>query len=127
MPDWLATAYARGYQRVLNCSVDSWDKAFGAPIPKGVQLARLRFNRKARFAVHAAVVDAISREPRRAIDAALFEQIGKSIGAGKTRAEELYREAVALGGIDAVELKRQRGGTLKPASLRKLAGLRRTR
>jgi hypothetical protein len=29
MPEWLADAYARGYEKVLSCRVGTWDEAFG--------------------------------------------------------------------------------------------------
>lgn len=126
-PDWLARKFLRCYDQVLNCRVGSWDEAFGPPFPKGKQLARMRFNRHARFAVSNAVLDAIQRDPHRPIDAGLFEEVGRQVGAGKTLAEELYREAVAMGAVDAAEVKKRLLSPGNPAKSRKLAGISRRR
>ena len=97
-PDWLATAYIRRYDAVLNCRAGSWDDplAFGKPYPKGVHLSALRRRRELRFAVVNAITDIKLRDPERPIDAGLFEEVGELVGIGKTTADELYYEGRKL-------------------------------
>jgi hypothetical protein len=123
MPEWLAAAYSSGYRKAMCGDADSWDECFGSPHPKGTQLARLRVRERARTAVFRDIIDTIRLDPERVIDAWLFEEVGRRHGVGKTLAEELYREAVAAFGYGAAKLKRARN----PATLRKLAGIRRRR
>lgn len=96
-PDWLALLFLRQYDKVLNCRVGSWDAAFGNPFPKGRQLASMRRSRTNRMRVVVAVANAISKEPERPIDVSFWEEIGQSIGEGKTRAQDLHAEAVKFG------------------------------
>ncbi|MHB1188753.1 hypothetical protein [Thiobacillus sp.] len=98
-PDWLAYAFNQKYYAVAACRAESWDdpKSFGRPFPKGKHLSRMRQDKFGRFAVWNAVCDTIKRDPDRAIDRGLFEEVGKSLGFGATRAERLYYEAVNNG------------------------------
>lgn len=98
-PEWLAYAFNRKYDAVLNCRANSWDdpQSFGPPYPKGKHLSRMRQDRIGRFQIWNAVSDIIQRDPDRAIDRGLFEEIGRSLGFGATRAERLYYEAVKMG------------------------------
>jgi len=123
-PDWLARAYLRGFRTVVNCEARSWDEAFGAPFPKGTNIAAARRARRNRVAVAVAFSDILQRDPSRPVDKALWEEIGARIGEGATRAEELYREALRMGaGLTAEQVR----GPLRPAKSRKLAGVRRRR
>ncbi len=98
-PSWLADAFSKRYWPVATLSVESWDdsKAFGLPVPKRRHISRIRQDRVGRFAVWSAVSDALSRNPDRAIDRGLFEEIGKPLKFGATRTERLYYEAVKMG------------------------------
>lgn len=122
-PEWLAKAYLRGYYKVSNCVVGSWDDAFGRPFPKGKHLASMRRAKRNRLKAASAFSDILRADPDRPVDKALFEEIGTRIGEGATRAEELYREAVRMGMASTAE--KVRGfAKLNPAKLRKPAGVR---
>lgn len=92
-PEWLAYAFNRRYDNVLNCRVGSWDSAFGRPYPKGVHLSALKKKRNYSIAVHNAVTELRRKEPDLPIDKALFERVGKGFGLGATLAEEYYYAA----------------------------------
>lgn len=110
MPEWVAVAFIRSYDRVLNCRVKSWDDAFGAPFPKGAHLNALRKRRELRFAVGLAVLHRVQRDPSTPIDKGLFEAVGDEFGVGASQAEELYYSAVARGLPSAAEHKKKFGG-----------------
>ncbi|MCB1959256.1 MAG: hypothetical protein KDE68_01815 [Rhodocyclaceae bacterium] len=97
-PVWLAYAFNRRYDAVLNCRAGSWDSplAFGKPYRKGAHIAALRKARTNRFAVWNAINDIRQREPETAIDKGLFERVGRPLGLGATLAEELYYQAKRL-------------------------------
>jgi hypothetical protein len=120
MPDWLVVLYLRRYRRVQRLHVVSWDDetAFGRPYPKNSQLAALRRRRDNRMKAVLAFKARLSREPERAIDKELWAEIGREIGEGATRAEDLYRDALRRG--FALKINR-------PRISRKLAGIRRRR
>lgn len=88
MPDWLASAFIRGYDQVLNLRTGSWDDAFGKPIPKGAHLAALRKKRAKTPAVWLAIQDA--KRQGCAIDMKLFDEIGARLGLGKTLVAEYF-------------------------------------
>lgn len=94
-PEWLAYAFNRRYDTVLNCRADSWDSplAFGRPYKKGTHLAALRKARTKRFAVWNAIDDIRKREPETPIDKGLFERVGGPLGVGATLAEDFYYQA----------------------------------
>ena len=126
IPDWLAREYLRRYRAVQHCRVRSWDEAFGRPYPPGTNIAARRRAQKNRIAASLAFHDILISDPARTVDKGLFEEIGKRIGEGATRAEDLYREALQLGiGQTAAEIR----GFLqiKPTKSGKLAGIRRRR
>ncbi len=130
MPDWLVTVFLRRYRRVQRLHADSWDdeSAFGRPYPKHAQLPALRRRRDGRIKASLAFSDRLQRDPMRAVDKALWEDIGREIGEGATRAEELYREALRMGiGSTAADMRKRAGCTTRPTTLRKLAGIRRRR
>ena len=124
-PDWLASAFLRCYRKVASCEVKTWDEAFGPAFPKGRNLAAARRARFNRPKVALAFSDILQRDPTRAVDAGLWEEIGVRVGEGKTRAEELYREALAMGMASSAKSIRSRGGVLvsSPAKFEKRAGL----
>ncbi len=110
MPEWVASAYIRSYDQVLNCRVKSWDEAFGQPFPKGSHINALRKRRELRFAVGLAVLDRVKRDPSTPIDKGLFEVVGEEFGIGASQAEELYYSAVDRGLPSAAEHKKKAGG-----------------
>lgn len=106
-PNWLAYAFNRRYDKVLNCRSGSWDEAFGKPYA-GKHVAKLRQRREFRFQVYNRVNEVrsegahyeinedgslrlVSPTP---IDEALFERIGKDFRIGKTLCSELYYDAL---------------------------------
>lgn len=127
-PDWLARAFLRGFYAVTNCRARTWDEAFGPAFPKGTNLASKRRARINRGKAALAFSDILRRDPQRAVDKGLWEEIGKLIGEGATRAEELYREALRMGmALSADAVRRGRVHEPKPAKLGKRAGVRRKR
>ena len=106
-PDWLVRAFMGGYRKVVRCEVGSWDEAFGAPYP-GKKIALLKRRRLNRIRVVAAVRTAVVDDPDTAIDDGFWERIGVAIGEGKSQAQTLHAEAIALGleTLSASELKR---------------------
>jgi hypothetical protein len=64
----------------------------------------------------------------RAVDKALWEEIGHEIDEGTTRAEELYREALRMGiGQTAAVIRKSQGWPTRPTTLRKVTGIKRRR
>lgn len=90
MPEWLARAFIRAYDKVLRHDVGSWDDAFGRPLPKGRHLNAARKKRNKAPAVWRRVRKL--HEEGRAIDDLLFEDVGKELGLGKTLVSEFYYE-----------------------------------
>lgn len=97
MPEWLARAFIRSYDKVLTHRVKSWDEAFGSPLPKGKHLNAARKKREKSPAVWLEVRRMVTEEGR-AIDDLLFEDVGKKLGLGKTQASEFYYAHDALWG-----------------------------
>lgn len=93
-PDWLAYAFNRRYDAVLNFRAKSWDdpKAFGPPRKKHVQLAAERKRLATEWQVLNIANDILARAPGTPIDAAFFELIGQKCRPpiGKTLASEHY-------------------------------------
>jgi hypothetical protein len=89
IPPWAAAAFTDALQSVsARFEFKSWDDVFGTPFPKGVHLAALRNTRKA-ISIWGEI------EKRRKVsgtkrDAALFEEVGRKYGVGKTLCSELY-------------------------------------
>ena len=108
MPDWLAKAFLLRFRLVNDCQVASWDEAFGPPFPAGAHVKRLRNRRRMRFAAAVEAHSIIDADPTSAIDKEFFAKVGKTIGAGASLAEDLYREAVKLGAVDVALLKKRR-------------------
>jgi hypothetical protein len=96
-PAWLAYAFNKRYDAVLNCRANSWDdqNAFGRPYPKGKHLNALRKSRTIRFQIFNSVNQILASEPSTPIDSELFARAGRMAKppVGKTEAERLYREA----------------------------------
>lgn len=88
MPEWLARAFIRSYDKVLRHDVGSWDDAFGRPLPKGKHLNAARKKRNKGFSAWIRVRQL--HDQGRAIDEQLFEDVGKELGLGKTLVSEYY-------------------------------------
>ena len=124
-PAWLAMAFLRSYRTAALYRVRTWDQAFGAPHPKGKNLALARQAFEGRLRVAQALTAAILADPTRPVDKGLWEDIGAAVGLGATRAQELYREARQIGLVsDPAAIRRCVGNSAsKPARKRKPAGL----
>lgn len=103
MPPWVATGYIAAFDTILNYRSKDWNEVFGSPIPKGAHLNALRKQRKLEYAVHNEIVRIRNSELNRAIDAELFESVGKQFNIGKTLAEEYYYGVVAKTGVKGGE------------------------
>jgi hypothetical protein len=131
-PEWLARAYLRGFDKVLRCEVASWDSAFGVPVPKGTNLARARARRRMRVAIWNDVLATVQSCPNRPLNE-VIEAVGRKHGAGRTLADDLYREAIKMMGFGAAKLRRAAAGRSVgttadlPARTRKLAGIQHKR
>ncbi len=121
-PTWLAYAFNKRYDIVLNCLVDSWDdpKSFGRPYLKGRHLNSLRKERILKSQLWATVWRILQAKPDTPIDAALFECAGRLAHppVGKTEAERIYRKAKQ-------EFSAFFYGQSNPAKKRKFAGIKR--
>lgn len=93
-PEWLAYAFNRRYDAVVNFRAKSWDdpEAFGPPNKKHVRLAAERKRLVTEYQVWNMARDILAREPDAPIDAGFFERIGKAIKPPicKTLASEHY-------------------------------------
>lgn len=105
LPEWVAKAYLRAYHKVAQCEEKSWDAVFGKPYPKGTNLEALKKKRNLKFAVFNTIISAVKSDPDTAIDAGLFEKVGREFNIGKTLAEEYYREASKVLEFSAVDVK----------------------
>ena len=99
MPPWLASEFINRYDKVLNLHAISWDEAFDKPYPKGTNIIARKKSRDLRFAVLNAVNEAKRSDPNTPISAELFSRVGKPLGLGKSKAEELYYEAKKMMGF----------------------------
>lgn len=90
LPDWLADAFCNRYYEVVSRSVDSWDKAFGKPFPKGKHLNAMRKEWNLSIRVYNEIRSILLALPDTPIDKSLFERVGAQFGLGATLAEEYY-------------------------------------
>lgn len=93
MPKWVADGLINAHREIRTFQKKSWDEVLGRPFPKGAHLEKLKNDESLRIPVSRAVKRIIAEDPRQPIDAGLFEAVGAEFGIGKTKAEELYREA----------------------------------
>ena len=140
-PEWLARAFLRGFDAVLNCRAQSWDEAFGAPYPPNSNISAMRRRRIGIYRVAQVVQEFVTRFPGESVEA-LFAaasatgtnradgemgEYARRLGVGKTEAERLYRLAVASGIAQPVStIRRELGWPARPAlaKSRKPAGVR---
>ncbi|MDR6857226.1 hypothetical protein [Variovorax guangxiensis] len=108
MPAWMAEAYLVRYSKIEKLEVGSFDEAFGPlPFKPGQRLKNLNQRRRLIPLVSRALIDALNAEPTRAIDADLFEEVGKKFGYGHTTTEQIYREGVQDFGMQDIRLMKE--------------------
>ena len=90
LPEWTTKAFMQGYYGVLHAKFSSWDEAFGSPHPKGKHLNKARSDFRDFPRVHKLVREMRARPNPPPLDDAFFEEVGKALGMGKTRAKRLY-------------------------------------
>lgn len=96
LPAWCAQEYLNKYRKVIHFKARSWDEAFGAAHPKNINLAAHEKKRRLSIAVWLEIRGIRDANPQKAIDAELFEKVGKKFHIGKTLTEEYYYAAKAL-------------------------------
>lgn len=128
MPGWLAEAFLKRYRDAAHAHVRTWDEAFGTPLKKGTNLAAYRRARVNRVKAALAFSNALQANPSRPVDKGLWDEIGREIGEGATRTEELYREAVRMNmALTAEQLRKRCGVRVRPGRTPKPAGVFRKR
>jgi hypothetical protein len=91
IPRWCAEGFFTAIQDVVEYRAKSWDDVFGRPHPKGTHLEALRKRLEYVAEVRSRIRNLKETNPEIAIDAALFERVGKEFGiGGKTLTEEYY-------------------------------------
>lgn len=93
LPDWVASAYSRCFESVRMARAKSWDDVFGKPFPKGSNLIAIHKRRKHQWDLVNRIRLIRESEPGTALDAALFERVGKEFGLGRSLAQDYYYEA----------------------------------
>ena len=132
MPDWLVDAFLQRYRSVQHLQAKSWDHpdAFGPPYPKSFRVAERRQRALQRMEIAVLVMDyrqsctrpldalwnEFDRSPRSTAPGltADFSERVRRMGIASSKADKLYREAIAM-------------GLLSPALSAKSAGRRRLR
>lgn len=91
IPDWLADEYLQRHGAVGRGWAKDWndDRAFGRAYPKGTNMAGVRAKVELAPAAYAFAVGLLVDDPKRPFDAGFYEEVGKHVGVGKTRAQEL--------------------------------------
>ena len=102
IPEWAASAFRRGYSDVASFRVDSWDKAFGAPFPKGFKVAQGRRRLGLIFIVHGRILDIYKRE-QVAIDDELFQRVANEFHIGKRQCKQFWYN---MGGLPGKRVKK---------------------
>lgn len=99
-PPWLCSVFLARRALVRDAHVDSWDKAYGKPFPKGARLAQIRLDGQRRARVHAEMWAEVRGGA--SIGYALYERIGELPGINTSPAtvKRRYREAVKAGAMD---------------------------
>ncbi len=71
----------------------TWDDVFGPPFPKGAHLSAIRTKQLKSIPIWGEIERQRTKFSAK-LDAALFEEVGKQYGVGKTLCAELYYEQV---------------------------------
>jgi hypothetical protein len=117
MPEWLADAYLARYTLIERDEVGSLDDAFGHAFRSERKRDDNRRRRRQIPLVSALLVKAINKDPNRALDKSLYEEVGSKLGISGSSCDALYREGVRDHGMqDLVELKRLILNGVPPAS-----------
>lgn len=93
VPNWLAALFLEGVQKVRDCHVSSWDKAFGAPYKKSVDLPAKRRALENTPAVIQAFRRLVMNNPSIPIDPDFWEQVGEAVGMSGGTARKLWKAA----------------------------------
>ena len=97
MPEWVKKAYIEGMYKVNNLEVRRLEDVFGSPLKKGEHIAAAR--KKNKYAARVCEEVGIAIRDGKAIDTALFEEIGLKLGLGKTLVSEYYYELINIFGF----------------------------
>lgn len=91
MPGWLAIAFLKRYRAVSQLRAKSWDDplSFGRPYPKGTNIGAKRKAKVKGLDLYLRVKSLREKNPEESLLEA-FETVGKSMGIGKTLAEEYF-------------------------------------
>jgi hypothetical protein len=121
IPRWLSHLCVERVRAVENMRVASWDDAFGRPFPKGTQLAAERRRKRSSWRIAQEVTEFVVLNPGAPLDPE-WERIGKLVGEGRTRTQELYAQHVKAGkAISAARIREFLGWPKVPTNSRKLA------
>ncbi|MGY4596343.1 hypothetical protein ACVWXL_004089 [Bradyrhizobium sp. GM22.5] len=88
LPGWAAKAFRDGYRKIRDFKAASLDDAFGKPFRKGLHVDRAALRKKHQLDVYLRIQ--YLHKQGRPIDDALFEEVGKGFGIGRTVCKELY-------------------------------------
>lgn len=104
MPPWMAETYIRCFLKIQRLEVSTLDEAFGHKPMK--RLAAGRQRRKLIPTISKLLMEALQKDPTRAIGKDLFEEIGQMPGIGKsaTFVEEAYYEGVRDHGMQDLSM-----------------------
>lgn len=91
MPEWLATDYLRAYRTVTHHKVRTWDEAFGSAHRPGEQIKAMARRVETAPAAWLKVRESLEKDPQRALDNTLYEEVAKDLGIGKTLVQEYVR------------------------------------
>jgi hypothetical protein len=96
IPEWLADEYLRRHGAVGRGWAKDWndERAFGRAYPKGTNIAGIRAKVEAAPAAYVFAAGLLAADPSRPFDEGFYEEVGKHIGVGKTRAQELLSMAL---------------------------------
>jgi len=96
MPDWVKKSFIEAHKKIVTLEVNKLEDVFGSTKQKGKHAAAIRKKMKLSklvfFEVGVAVRDG------KAVDIALFEEIGNKLGLGKTLVSEYYYEELEFYG-----------------------------
>ena len=89
LPNGLARAFIRAFDKVNQAVAGSWDEVFGTPYSKGTHVPKIRERKTAGVKVYTRVKQLHETE-QAPLDDTLFEKVGAEFGFKKTKASELY-------------------------------------
>ncbi|HBN8615912.1 hypothetical protein [Pseudomonas aeruginosa] len=93
MPEWLAKAFCKSHDDWLSYRKPTLDEAFDVAIPKGAHINKLRKLRRLNIAIPIKVEELRTNSSdgrRRAIDEALFNDVGAAFSISGSQARDIY-------------------------------------